>query len=97
MIGGKREGAGRKSAWRSPTKMIRLPAQYENKITEYARLLDSDSDSGAATDGKFYSEAELNEAITAVVLTLKPGDRRAANSLFKKFRLRLESSKTLDA
>ena len=39
--GGKRPGAGRKSKWRSPTKMVRLPEKFEAQLVAYAKLLDS--------------------------------------------------------
>jgi hypothetical protein len=77
-MGGYRVGAGRKSQWRSPTKMIRLPAQYEAQILEYARLLDSESESPIDFD------AELKRRIDQVLMTIKPSDRAAAKRLFKK-------------
>lgn len=73
--GGKREGAGRKSAWNNPTKMIRLPAKYETEIVEYAKRLDSDSES---------TGVDLQSHINAVLLTIPPRQRRDAAKLFKK-------------
>jgi hypothetical protein len=78
--GGYRIGAGRKSQWRSPTKMMRLPAQYEQQIIEYARLLDSESESTELLD----FETQLQERIDRVLLSIKPSERRAATKLFKK-------------
>ena len=39
--GGARPGAGRKGKWRSPTKLMRLPEQFEQEIMAYAELLDA--------------------------------------------------------
>lgn len=80
-IGGKREGSGRKSTWNhTPTKMMgRLPAIFESQIFEYARKLDSESESGA-TD----QVAALREHMDAVLLSLRPSERKAAGKLFKK-------------
>jgi hypothetical protein len=98
-IGGKREGAGRKSAWRSPTKMMRLPQPHEQQILDYARLLDSDSESNGGagaeandSESKSFTELEIAEAIAAVVMSVRPGDRRAANALFKKLLAKLEET-----
>lgn len=87
-IGGKREGAGRKSQWRSPTKMMRLPALFEREIVEFAKHLDSDAESRASN--RLVSEQEIKGAIAAVVMSVRPGDRRAANALFKKLLAKLE-------
>jgi hypothetical protein len=64
--------------------MMRLPAEYEHQIVEYAKQLDSEAES-----------AELNLAalqghVEAVLLSLRPGDRRAAAKLFNKLLARLE-------
>jgi hypothetical protein len=90
-IGGKREGAGRKSQWRSPTKMMRLPGCYENEILEFAKSLDSESESGASTVAmQSYTEMEIAEAIASTLMSLRPGDRAAANRLFRKVLKRLQ-------
>jgi hypothetical protein len=86
--GGYRIGAGRKSQWRSPTKMMRLPAQYEQQILEYARLLDSDLESNellhnSESESNRFDE-ELQQRIDRVLLSIKPSERRAASKLFKK-------------
>lgn len=80
VAGGKREGAGRKSSWNGPTKMIRLPAKYEAEIIEYAKRLDSDSKS---------PEVDLQSHINAVLLTIPPRQRAEAAKLFKKLTDRL--------
>ncbi|MBD2462277.1 hypothetical protein H6G89_14610 [Oscillatoria sp. FACHB-1407] len=86
-IGGKRPGAGRKSAWRSPTKMMRLPARFETQIVDFAKALDSDSESLTRL-----TEQEIKDAIAAVVVSVRPGDRRAANLLFKKLLAKLRTA-----
>lgn len=83
-IGGKRVGAGRKSDWRSPTKMMRLPAAYQEQITEYAKLLDSEAQSETITLHD-QVEAQVNQ----LLVTLKLSDRAAAKKLFKKLLIRL--------
>lgn len=72
---------GRPSSWRSPTKMMRLPARYERQIVEFAHRLDSESEEAGG---------ELRRAIDTVLLSLRPGDRREAKALFKKLLVRLE-------
>lgn len=74
---------GRSSNWRSATKMMRLPARHEAEIFVYAHRLDS----GEPVPGD-----ELQQAIDAVLLSLRPGDRKSARSLFKKLLRRLEPS-----
>lgn len=76
---------GRPSSWRSPTKMIRLPEKYEAQIIEYAKKLDSESESSEQDQA-----VVLRGHIEAIVLSLPPGDRRVANRLFKKLLRRYE-------
>jgi hypothetical protein len=80
-IGGKRVGAGRKSQWHSPTKMMRLPAKYEQQIADYAKALDSESNSGSSLND---FESKLQQRISSVLLTLPPSQRREAAKLYKK-------------
>jgi hypothetical protein len=80
-IGGYREGAGRKSQWRSPTKMMRLPARYEAQIIAYAKLLDSESKSGASC---FQAHVE------SVLLSIPPNQRRSAKRLLNKLVAQIE-------
>ena len=82
-IDGKREGAERKSQWRSPTKMIRLPEKYEAQIIAYAKLLDSESES-VRIDFETRFHGELMRRLDTVLMRIRPSDRRAANQLFKK-------------
>ncbi len=88
-IGGKRPGAGRKSSWRSPTKMMRLPARYESAIIDYAKHLDSASESNEF-ESKSNELATLRSHVDAILLSLRPGDRASAKRLFNKLLARLE-------
>ncbi len=67
--------------------MIRVPAEFEDQLLAIAHRLDdgySDSESNLSLD-------ELEKAIAAVVMSIRPGDRRAANLLFKKLLARLKT------
>jgi hypothetical protein len=75
-IGGAREGAGRKSQWRSPTKMIRIPEKYEAQIIDYAKRLDSESE--------FTFEQELQRRVDLILMRIQPSQRREAAKLYKK-------------
>ncbi|HEY9631021.1 MAG TPA: hypothetical protein V6C84_27335 [Coleofasciculaceae cyanobacterium] len=83
--GGYRPGAGRKSQWNRPTKMIRVPAEFEAELLAIAHKLD---------DGHTIVDAlttdQMEAAIAATVMSIPPRDRRAAIALFKKLRLRLQ-------
>lgn len=65
--GGKRENAGRKSAWPSgcafkDTKLIRVPTYLAGRLMEIARSLDSGEDVDLVT----YSKTKENTEITSV-------------------------------
>jgi hypothetical protein len=85
--GGYRVGAGRKSQWRSPTKMMRLPAQLESELVTIAHKLDT----GEPLDsmGFTFTLDELNSAMVAVLMSIPPRDRKDANRLYKKLLRRL--------
>jgi hypothetical protein len=68
--------------------MMRLPAKFEREITEYARFLDSESYSAVDSIPPI-TLPELNEQTNAVLLSLRPGDRKQAGALFKKLIKRL--------
>jgi len=85
--GGYRAGAGRKSQWNRPTKMIRVPIEFEAELLEIAHRLDD-----GYTSPVFMKDVDA--AIAAVVMEVAPPKRRAAIALFKKLRLRLEASQT---
>ena len=82
-IGGYRVGAGRKSNWTRPTKMIRLPAEFESELVELAHKLD---ESGTQP---IYTLQQINDAIVATLLTVRPLDRKVAASYMKKLIKRL--------
>ncbi|NJR63192.1 MAG: hypothetical protein HC769_33075 [Cyanobacteria bacterium CRU_2_1] len=84
-IGGKRPGAGRKSRWRSSTKMMRLPAIYEAELNRIAHCLDQ----GKRLEPDSFTLDEINLAIAGVLLSIPPRDRRKANRLFQKMLKRL--------
>lgn len=89
-VGGYRVGAGRKSQWRSPTKMMRLPAVYESEIVAIARRMDA----GEAIDdapqlGQTFTQTELDEAIAWVLVRVPPSNRAATAKLFKKLAARI--------
>jgi hypothetical protein len=44
--GGYRPGAGRKSQWNRPTKMIRVPVEFEAELLAIAHRLDDGLDAG---------------------------------------------------
>lgn len=77
---------GRKSLWNHPTKLIRLPATFEAEILEYAHRLDSAKPVDFATES---IKDLLQPQINAIVMGLKPGERRSALRLFKKLTDRL--------
>ncbi len=61
--------------------MIRLPAKFESQIIEYAKRLDSESESGASL---------LRSQVDVVLMTLKPNQRRSAKILLNKLVARIE-------
>jgi hypothetical protein len=67
--------------------MIRLPARYESQIIEYARLLDSDSESEAEPRFRL---SQIESHVAEVLLSLRPGERMKALALFKKLTKRLQ-------
>jgi hypothetical protein len=71
---------GRKSEWSRPTKMMRLPIDFEARIREFARRLDTGEEIVSETISKF----DLQQAMNQLAMTVPPGDRRAALRLFKK-------------
>jgi len=87
--GGYRVGAGRKSQWNRPTKMIRVPIEFEGELLEIAHRLDD-----GHTNPVFMEHVDA--AIASVVMSMQPRDRRGAIALFKKLRLRLDASQTLE-
>ena len=90
-MGGARPGAGRKSKWRSPTKMVRLPEQYEAQILEYAKLLDEGVEHTLTVHSETDEEdpdpeSKSIEAIaTEFLLTLTPKARKESKKLLDKF------------
>lgn len=84
--GGYRPGAGRKSQWSRPTKMIRLPAEFEAELLAIAHRMDENQLS--ESESKFSLE-QIETAIAGVVMSIPPPDRRQAKKLFKKLMGRL--------
>jgi hypothetical protein len=80
-IGGYRVGAGRRSRWSRPTKMIRLPAEFEPELVQLAHQLDEGQQA--------FTRSDLDGAIESVLLSMPPLRRREANRLFKKLRCQL--------
>jgi hypothetical protein len=78
-IGGYRVGAGRKSSWTRPTKMMRLPAEFEAELTAIAHKLDQSEASQPV-----YTLQEINDAIVAVLLKIRPLDRKLASPYYKR-------------
>lgn len=93
--GGYRVGAGRKSQWNSPTKMMRLPAAFEVELTAIAHRLDDGLDAGLdevdATE-KLFTIDELTLAIAAVLVRVPPLNRAAAGKLLKKVATHIRES-----
>lgn len=82
--GGFRVGAGRKSTWQRPTKMMRLPAEFEDQLVEFARKLDT-----GEVESISFNDFQL--AVVAVLVSMPPLRRREASRLFKKLRRQLFS------
>ena len=80
--GGKRPGAGRKSKWNhAPTKMMgRFPAIFEEQISQYARELDSESDSN-----DFDSNSKLTDLADQYLMTVRPSHRKLAAKWVRQF------------
>lgn len=96
--GGARVGSGRKSKWKHPVVREYIPEEFRDRILEFAHRLDdgliiefspdsnnsiSDSGTKSELDPEQFN-AELEQRINRVLMTIRPSDRRDASKLFKK-------------
>jgi hypothetical protein len=96
-ISGKREGVGRKSHWRSPTKMMRLPVHYEQQILDYAHHLESEAESEPTSDeseseSESITLAELQVQIRSLLLSIPPKQRVLAARWLKRLLKQLDGA-----
>lgn len=90
-MGGARPGAGRKSKWRSPSKMVRIPKKYEAEILEYAKLLDTDAEFTLTVhDDQVEEDADPEERsieaiATEFLMTVPQKSRAEAKKWINKF------------
>ena len=79
--GGYREGAGRRSEFKTPTDRIRLPKAHHDRLREIAHRLENDE---AVVFG-----TELGEAIQEVLRTIPPNKRSYVSRLFNRLTERM--------